>query len=292
MSSKKKRVDEEMEVVGDDFEEDVNDDDDEEDEDYMGTQQNEEVQVEFEARMPEDSDFHGIRTLLQQLFLKANVDISEVANTIISQNYIGSVVKQSYIPEDDSDDDDMVDEDPVFGLTSVLNITDRKDLNCVGHIKTMLIEKCKCVAPEISQKFSQLINSPDYQLGLLLNERFINIPPQFKEMEKAKRKKMKYDFSHYLMICKTYRCKLMGGKQQKGGDAGEGQVFYTNPEEELIKEVSDFNFTYSVQSERDSIVDGKWNAEDQMEALRTVLIIPADKLPLAIQKIKSELGAT
>lgn len=34
--------------------------------------------------------------------------------------------QQSYIPEDDSDDDDMVDEDPVFGLTSVLNITDRK----------------------------------------------------------------------------------------------------------------------------------------------------------------------
>lgn len=61
-------------------------------------------------------------------------------------------------------------------------------------------------------------------------------------MEKAKRKKMKYDFSHYLMICKTYRCKLMGGKQQGGGDAGEGQVFYTNPEEELIKEVRNLSF--------------------------------------------------
>jgi protein BCP1 len=51
------------------------------------------VQVDFEGRNPTDADFHGIKQLLQQLFLKAHVNLSELANLIIGQNYVGSVVK-------------------------------------------------------------------------------------------------------------------------------------------------------------------------------------------------------
>lgn len=54
-----------------------------------------EIQVEFEGRSPIDSDFHGIKQLLQQLLLKAHVNISELTDLIISQNYVGSVVKVS-----------------------------------------------------------------------------------------------------------------------------------------------------------------------------------------------------
>jgi protein BCP1 len=51
------------------------------------------IQVEFEGRSPDDADFHGIKQLLQQLFLKAHVNLSELADLIIRQNYVGSVVK-------------------------------------------------------------------------------------------------------------------------------------------------------------------------------------------------------
>ena len=86
---------------------------------------NEEIQVEFEARMIDDSDFHGTRALLQQLFLKAHIDLSEMTNTIISQNHIGSVIKQIDIPDDD-EDDEMSDDDPVLGLITVINITEKQ----------------------------------------------------------------------------------------------------------------------------------------------------------------------
>lgn len=52
-----------------------------------------EIQVDFEGRNPIDSDFHGIKQLLQQLFLKAHINLSELTDLIISQNYVGSVVK-------------------------------------------------------------------------------------------------------------------------------------------------------------------------------------------------------
>ena len=51
-------------------------------------------QVEFEARGPEEEDYHGIRRLLQQLFLKNSVvNISKVAETILGEISSENVMK-------------------------------------------------------------------------------------------------------------------------------------------------------------------------------------------------------
>lgn len=52
------------------------------------------------------------------------------------------------------------------------------------------------------------------------------------------------------------------------------------------------SFQYSVQAERDTVVAGSWDAEDQFEAFRTVLLISADKLRQGVDKIKTELATT
>ncbi|XP_048771756.1 protein BCCIP homolog [Ostrea edulis] len=284
MASKKKRV-EDL-----DTSEQMSDQSDGEDmEDQAEMEVNEEIQVDFEARIPEGSDFHGIRTLLQQLFLKANIDLSALADIIISQGQVGSVVKQSYVPEEDDDDEEMAEDDPVLAVTSVINITDKKDLECVKQVRSMLIDQCqKCGG---DPKFSKVLNDSDHHVGLLVSERYINIPPQLsvpmfdsllKEVEKCQAKQMKYDFAYYILLCKTYR--------QKGQK--NSPLFFTNAEEEYLQEVSEALFQYSVQTERDTVVTGTWDAEDQFEAFRTVLLIPADKIKQGLDKIKSELATT
>ncbi|XP_022289211.2 protein BCCIP homolog [Crassostrea virginica] len=284
MASKKKRV-EEVETA-----EQMSDQSDGEDmEDETEMEVNEEIQVDFEARVPEGSDFHGIRTLLQQLFLKANINLSEMTDIIISQGKVGSVVKQSYVPEEDEDDEEMAEDDPVLAVTSVINVTDKKDMECVKQVRSLLVSQCqKCGG---DGRFSKVLNDGDHHVGLLVSERYINIPPQIsvpmfesllKEVEKCKSKKMKYDFAYYILICKTYR--------QKGQK--DSPLFYTNAEEEFLKEVSEVSFQYSVQAERDTVVAGSWDAEDQFEAFRTVLLIPADKLQHGVEKIKTELATT
>jgi len=83
-----------------------------------------EFQVDFEGRNPQDPDYHGIKTLLQQLFLKAHIDLGGLTDLIISQNYIGSVVKQSEeIDESDDEDNDIND---VFGITTIINVSDKQ----------------------------------------------------------------------------------------------------------------------------------------------------------------------
>lgn len=47
-------------------------------------------------------------------------------------------------------------------------------------------------------------------------------------MGKATQKKMKYEFSHYLMICKTYEMKSAHNVKE---------VFFSNSEEEFFQEV-------------------------------------------------------
>lgn len=81
--------------------------------------------VDFVGRTPEDPDFHGIKILLKQLFLKAQVDVSALSEHIISRNYVGSVVKQGLDGDDDVEESDDEDDDvnDVFGITTVVNIS-------------------------------------------------------------------------------------------------------------------------------------------------------------------------
>ena len=52
-----------------------------------------EIQVDFEGQSPCGEDFSGIKSLLNQLFLKAHINLSQLADLIIAQNFIGSVLK-------------------------------------------------------------------------------------------------------------------------------------------------------------------------------------------------------
>lgn len=44
------------------------------------------IQVDFEGRNPMASDFHGIRQLLQQLFLKSDINLSELTDIVTGMN--------------------------------------------------------------------------------------------------------------------------------------------------------------------------------------------------------------
>lgn len=97
---------------------DSDDDDDQEEDDDLGAHQlspaEREIQVDFEARSPQECDFHGIVNLLRQMMRSnagsntSSVNVSDLADHIIAQRNVGSVITQSH---DDMDDDDDSDEE-------------------------------------------------------------------------------------------------------------------------------------------------------------------------------------
>lgn len=178
-----------------------------------------EIQATFEGRNPEGQDFHGIKQLLLQLFLKAHVDLSQMTDLLIAQNGIGSVLKQSCNDSDDEDDIDMVEESDVFGITSVLALTLNKDSSCVSHLFQLLQDVGQKYANAETQENIKNILQPNNNIGFLINERFVNIPAKISsvmltslhdEIERMKRKNPGYNFKYFIMICKTYKPK--GGK--------------------------------------------------------------------------------
>ncbi|XP_056152619.1 protein BCCIP homolog isoform X2 [Lampris incognitus] len=255
-----------------------------------------EVVVDFEAHTISGNDFNGIKKLLQQLFLKAHVNTSELTDLIIQQNHIGSVVKQAEVPEDSDNDDDP---DEVFGFITMLNLTERKGVQCVEEVKELIIDQCEKNCPHsTTEQLEQILNDTSKPVGLLLSERFINVPPQIalplhkqlqEEMAEAQRTNKPSGRCHYcLMISKT--CKEATKSISARGGTPKDEVMFVNAEEEFFDEQATMKFHYSVQEEADSCLSGRWSFDDvPMKPFRTVMLIPADRMPAIMDKLKEYL---
>ncbi|XP_037028472.1 protein BCCIP homolog [Bradysia coprophila] len=243
---------------------------------------NEEIQVDFEGRNPIDSDFGGIRQLLNQLLLKSDVNMSELADYIIGQNYIGSVVTQCEDDEDEDEDDDMADANMVFGITTAINLN-KSEVGCINQLRNLIAQKAKESATiEVHERFKNIFENTSNVVGFLLNERYVNIPPQIavplmeslvNEIDRANRKKMPFKFTHYAMLLKFYKRKL---KKSKGQTIPE----YSNAEEEIVAQNSCIEFEFAAQTENEP-------ASIDVVPFRKVVVFEAAKLPQIIESIKT-----
>ncbi|KAL6266774.1 protein BCCIP homolog [Pogonomyrmex barbatus] len=289
------------------------DDDDEnrissssEDEEYEVTdEQGMELQVDFEGRNPQDPDYHGIKTLLQQLFLKAHIDLGGLTDLIISQNYVGSVVKQSEeVDESDDDDNDIND---VFGITTVINISDKQNVLCIQQLRDLLKQLADEHATDATNTMiKNVLENDAAQLGLLINERFVNIPAKISvplleslisEVKRASSRNMPFNFSYYILICKLYKYedrnigKKTKNRKKKRNAAGEPSILWSNPEEEIFAEEATVYFEFSVEEEADSGLSGTWTeTDDEMIPYRRVLLFDACKLQSIFDKIRNQFS--
>lgn len=262
-----------------------------------------EIQVDFEGRNPLDPDYHGIKTLLQQLFLKAHIDLGGLTDMIISQNYVGSVVKQSDDLEESDDEDNDIND--VFGVTTVINLSSGQNYLCIQQLRDLLKQLANEHATDATNSMIKNILENDSEaLGLLINERFVNIPAQISvpllenltsEIKRANNKRMAFDFSYYVLICKLYKMEdqKMGKKlkSKKKSNAEEPTVIWSNPEEEIFAEDATCSFEFSVEKESDSGLSGTWTeGDDEMVPYRRVLLFEATKLQSIIDRIKNHVS--
>lgn len=236
------------ENIGDD--DSSSDGDDNEDISLMDVGNGEEIRMEFEGFGLTDDDFDGIRQLMVQLFTNScPINISSLTNYLLSQNFIGTVLKQSELQDGETDE--------VYALTTCVSLT-RPVNEVTGSLQKLFLSKCKSsrISSENKAKFSELLTTntcvQEYDklsscVAYVINERFINVPspacvPMFEklssEIEEASKKghRARYDFTHYIMICKVIT--------NMGPD-----TLYLNPEEELFFEEASMSFDFDVVNE-------------------------------------------
>ncbi|XP_036590074.1 BRCA2 and CDKN1A-interacting protein isoform X2 [Trichosurus vulpecula] len=232
---------------------------------------------------------------VNQLFLKAAVNTAELTNLLIQQNHIGSVIKQTDVPEE-SDEEDGGEEE-IFGFISLLNLTERKGTECAEQIKELILSLCE---KDKVEQLHKLLNDPTKPVGLLLSERFINVPPQIAlPMHQQLQKELMESHQsnqpcgkcyYYLMISKTFR-EASRNSRNKGKGPSKEELMFANAEEEFFYENALLKFSYSVQEESDLALGGRWSFDDlPMKPLRTVMVIPASKMSAVMEMLKEYLS--
>ncbi|XP_065494862.1 BRCA2 and CDKN1A-interacting protein [Caloenas nicobarica] len=261
----------------------------------------EEVNIEFEAHSMSDNDYSGIKKLLQQLFLKAPINTAELTDILIQQNHIGSIIKQAEVQEDSSDDEE--DDDEVFGFISCLNLMERKGTQCAEQIKELILSRCeKSCEQHVVEQLNKILNDSTKPVGLLLSERFINVPPQIalpmhqqlqKELTEAQKTNKPCGKCHYyLLISKTFtEATKSNSKRKEGRSQQKEELMFANAEEEFFYEKALLKFSYSVQEESDTCLGGRWSFDDvPMKPWRTVMIVPADGMDVIMEKLRDYLS--
>jgi len=209
------------------------------------------LDVDFEWFDPQpEVDFHGLKTLLRQLLDVDSqlVDISALADLILAQPLLGSTVKV-----------DGNETDP-YAFLSVINLQEHKEKPVVKGLIDYIVRQASTNAA-LSLVGDLLRTLGHTAVGLILTERLINIPSEvvppmyrmlLEEITWAIEEKEPYDFSHYLILSKTYEevsSKLNNGDdrpQKKKKKEDSKQVFYFHPEDEVLQRyaIAHGDYTY------------------------------------------------
>ncbi|KAJ9602741.1 Mss4p nuclear export [Cladophialophora chaetospira] len=267
------------------------DDDSGEDEDF------DVLDVDFEWFDPQpEFDFHGIKTLLQQLFdVDAQLfDLSGLTDLILAQPTLGSTVKV------DGNETDA------YAFLSVVNLQEHKDKPFVNKIVQYITSKAKSkseLAP-LAELLSQTTIPP---IGLIFTERLINVPAEVvppmytmlvEEIDWAVQDGEPYNFSHYLILSKTYTevaSKLDAEddrpKKKTKGTGGSFQTMYFHPEDEVLHRHALCHGGFDYSTEQD---DGHSDSKRAFQELGIkpqghAMLIASDKFKDAVQQVAEYL---
>lgn len=226
------------------------------------------VDVDIEFYDPKEEDFLGIKALLQLYMDGEPFSLSELADQIIRQKTVGSVVKTGE------------DGDPI-GIISVLNLRKHKDMAFVKEIEAHL--RSKCPEKESQQELDKVFNTE--KVGLIVSERLLNCPPSMSaplqdaifdeiawatEDEPTEESRKSFVFQNYLMISRVYQPPgASSAKQSQGSSGGKGKendLIFLRPEDEFFFGCCTWHRTYPC---------ARVEREGDLQQLRLVMTVPA-----------------
>ncbi|KAM0252249.1 hypothetical protein ACHAP5_001235 [Fusarium lateritium] len=250
------------------------------------------VNVDFEwFNFDPEVDFHGTKTLLRQLFdVDANLfNMSALSDLILSQPTIGSTIKVDGKAND------------AYALLTVLNTAVHQDKEPMKDIIKYLAEKAQTTSSLAS--VADVLNSGKH-VGLVFSERLINMPSELApplysmlidEVEAAVEDEEPYNFSHYLILSKTYQeleSKLDVENQKRKKAKEEAGMYYFHMEDEVLHKhaVAHGNFNYTKEDE--SAADSKRAFQELgVKAHGHMILIEANKFPEAVKAVNEYLSA-
>ncbi|KAI8947740.1 putative actin cytoskeleton organization and vesicular protein [Xylaria longipes] len=250
------------------------------------------VNVDFEwFNFNEKIDFHGTKSLIRQLFdVDATLfDVSALADLILSQSSIGSTIKT-----------DGEEADP-FAFMTALNVQEHREKKPMAQLISYLSEKAKGVE-SLAPIVPSLLASGQH-VGLVLSERLINMPSEIapplytmliEEIQDAVEYKEPYEFTHYLVVSKTYHeieSTLVEERKKKKGKQENATLYYFHPEDEVLQKHAVAHGSYPFTKIDDTVADSKRAFQEMgVMPMGSMILIEASKFADAVKAVGEYLS--
>ncbi|KPM36231.1 Protein BCP1 [Neonectria ditissima] len=250
------------------------------------------VDVEFEwFNYDPEVDFHGVKTLLRQLFDvdAALFNMSALADLVLSQPTIGSTIKV---------DGKAMD---AYAMLTALNTFVHREKEPMKEVLKYLVEKAQ-TNPSLAV-IPELVKAGKH-IGLVFSERLINMPSELApplysmlidEVEAAVEDKEPYEFSHYLILSKTYqelasKIDVEGQKRKKARE--ESEVYYFHAEDDVLQKHAVAYGAFNYTKEDEVAADSKRAFQEMgVKAQGHLILIEASKFQGAIKAVNDYLSA-
>lgn len=249
------------------------------------------VNVDFEwFNFDPEIDFHGVKALVRQLLDVDSqfFDLSALADIILAQHTIGSTVKVDGKETD------------AYAFLTALNLHENRDKAPVAALTKYITEKA--AGTQSLAMIPELLASGKH-VGLILADRLINVPSEIAppmysmlvdEIEAAVEDKEPYEFSHYLILSKTYtevESNLEVEERKKKKAKEESPFFYLHPEDEVLQKhaLAYGGFPYTKSDE--TVADSKRAFQEMgVKTQGHMILIEAGKFPGAVKAIGDYLS--
>lgn len=249
------------------------------------------VNVDFEwFNFDAEIDFHGIKGLLRQLFdVDAQLlDTSGLTDIITQNNTIGSTVKVDSKAND------------AYAFLTALNLREHTAAGKkpVADLVAYLSEKAAQSANAALAAEVPRVLAEDH-VGLVLGERLINMPPEIsppmysmlvEEVEAAVEDKESYEFTHYLVVSKSYNevQSLLdeGARKSKKAKEDAPPMFYFHPEDEVLQKHAVAVGSYPYTHDDENSADSKRAFQEMgVRSMGYMVLIEAAKWPAAVKAV-------
>lgn len=153
--------------------------------------------------------------------------------------------------------------------------------------------------------------SSSAQVGLILTERFINMPPEIvppmykmlvEEIQWAVEAKEPYTFSHYLVLSKTYtevvskldeESQPPQRKKKKSAAATQAETFYFHPEDEKLHEyaLAHDNYDYTKPVDEGASDSRRAFQDAGVRPQGHLILIEGNRFAAAVKAVEEYIGA-
>lgn len=264
------------------------------------------VDVNFESHPPIEDDLNGVASLLRQSLLQF-VDCNQLASYLVNLKDTTQVIAQE-TPEDENVSEDEDPDDDIYGVVSVIDLPTSPKVETTNksnksqHLDTrnQLLKFLKNRCPKLKEA---LTSDGTHKYGLIVNERYINLPPQLalptlkaltETLDEAK-------YTHLIFISKilvkdrhretklpSKKTKSSGG-QSSGASSQDESLVYVNSEEEIIFENCAYHTDIDVSAHCDENVTWSFSSDIKYIPHRRIMVVNYEQWPKILKALEEEL---